>query len=48
VSGTAEIRLPEDPDEQNEWVRGEVEKLGRLYDDIDVLYAMHRWRSRSR
>ena len=41
VTGTAEIRLPEDPDERNAWVRGEMEKQAALYDEIDVLYALH-------
>jgi len=38
MTGTAEIRLPEDPDERDQWVRGEIEKLAILYGEIDVLY----------
>jgi len=40
VTGTAEIRLPEDADERDQWVRGELEKLAALYREIDVLYAL--------
>jgi hypothetical protein len=41
ATGTAEIRLPEDPVERDECGRGEIEKLANLHRQIDVVYALH-------